>query len=341
MVRTSTLALEDSALDAFIEALEHIGLTGSREVGDAQADPTLVVMVDDREVVVRVEARAYGTGAQVADVVARARPDDHSVPLLVADKITSEARDRLTDAGWSWLDRRGRLHLSAPGVRLDVDVPADPRITAPPTHRAPIAGPGGLAVAYWLCSHRGEAISPNGHAPALGYAPSTISTANRRLVEAGLVGDDGVGLFPELFWELAAAWNPDRVWVATMPATPSASGDPAPRRWCRTGTAAAAAYGAPVVSAGDGPVELYLPGATELSMTVRRLHPTAPGAGAAALAVAQVSAVTERPEAHAGVPMVDGWPAAPMLAVALDLAKDRARGRQILDDWDVDGAVWR
>lgn len=341
MVRASTLELQHSAVSALIEALKHIGLAGAREVGDAQADPTVVVMVDDREVVVRVEARAYGTGAQVAEIIARARPDDHSVPLLVADKITSEARDRLTDAGWSWFDRRGRLHLSAPGVRLDVDLPADPRVAAAPTRRAPIAGPGGLAVAYWLCNHRGEAISPNGHAPALGFAPSTISTANRRLVEAGLVGDDGVGLFPELFWELSGAWSPDRVWVATAPASPSASGDPAPRRWCRTGTAAAAVYGAPVVSAGDGPIEVYLPGPAELSVTVRRLHAAAPGAGAASLAVAQVSAVTERPEAGAGVPMVDGWPAAPMLAVALDLAQDRARGRQILDDWDVDGAVWR
>jgi hypothetical protein len=31
------------------------------------------------------------------------------------------------------------------------------------------------------------------------------------------------------------------------------------------------------------------------------------------------------------LPLVDGWAAAPMLAVALDLAQDRARGREMLE----------
>ena len=40
------------------------------------------------------------------------------------------------------------------------------------------------------------------------------------------------------------------------------------------------------------------------------------------------------------VPVIGGWPAAPVLAVALDLAQDRARGREILADWRATGAVW-
>ena len=38
------------------------------------------------------------------------------------------------------------------------------------------------------------------------------------------------------------------------------------------------------------------------------------------------------------VPVIGGWPAAPVLAVAL--AQDRARGRGILADWRATGAVW-
>jgi hypothetical protein len=38
--------------------------------------------------------------------------------------------------------------------------------------------------------------------------------------------------------------------------------------------------------------------------------------------------------------IVGGWPAAPTLAVALDVAQDQARGREILEGWRVPRAVW-
>jgi len=37
---------------------------------------------------------------------------------------------------------------------------------------------------------------------------------------------------------------------------------------------------------------------------------------------------------------LDGWRAAPDLAVALGLAGDPARGREILQDWQGQGHVW-
>lgn len=321
-----------------MRGLAHLGIQATPPAGD---DGMVVIKDDGPELTFEVEARAYGTGAQVAELIANERPDTDRVPMFVADKITADARDRLTDAGWSWLDRRGRLHVDAPGTRIDVDVPADPRAGVERAPADPIGGPGGLAVAYWLCDHPGRAVSPTRLAPVLGFAPSTISTAHRRLIDAGLVGDDGAGLFPELFWELAAAWEPEWVWVAAVPELQPSPADPAASRWRRAGTAAAASYGAPVVSAGDGPVELYLSGPVELNVMVRRHRVAAPGAGAAALAVAPVRAVTAAHDDGVEPPDVAGWPAAPLLAVALDLAQDRARGRQILDEWDLDGAVWR
>ncbi len=303
-------------------------------------DLVLRVGVDDRELLVSLVAKAYGTGAQVADVIGRLR-SENGERMLVADKITTEGRDRLNEAGWSWLDRRGRLHLVGPGVRIDIDVSPDRRVASAPMGRNPITGPGGLAVAYWLCEQPGQAVSPTGLAPILGFAPSTVSTANRRLIDAGLVGDDGAGLFPELFWELATVWQPDRIWLATQPRPPKPSADPAAHRWVRAGTAAAAALGAPAVSTGGGPVELYVPEPVELDIAQRRYHAAKPGAGAASVAVAPVRAVTAPPDDDSEVSELGGWPAAPLLAIALDLAQDRARGRQILDEWEVDGAAWR
>jgi hypothetical protein len=39
--------------------------------------------------------------------------------------------------------------------------------------------------------------------------------------------------------------------------------------------------------------------------------------------------------------MVEGWPAAPLVAVALDLAQDAGRGREILRDWKEGDGLWR
>lgn len=339
-MRTSAHNLEASAAAALVRALAHAGLDVEAPE-ERSPDTVLLARIDDREVLIAVEAKAYGTGAQIADLVTRTASVPGRVPLLVADKITAEARDRLSDAGWSWFDRRGRLRLTAAGILVDVDVPAEPRVGLTSAETEPIGGPGGLAVAYWLCAHPGQAVSPTGLTKGLGFAPSTISTANRRLADAGLVGGDGAGLFPELFWELAGAWRPERVWVATPPAPQARPPDAGSPRWRRAGTAAAVAYGAPVVSTGDGPVELYLPGPVELSVALRRYHAAEPGTGAASLAVAPVRAVTAAPEDELEPPLLDGWPAAPVLAVALDLAKDRARGREILEDWEIKGAVWR
>jgi len=339
-MRTSASDLEASAAAALLRALEHVGLDVGAPSGRGP-DTVLVARIDGREVLIVVEAKAYGTGAQVADAVARTATVPGQVPLLVADKITAEARDRLKDAGWSWFDRRGRLHLTAAGIRVDVDVPADPRVGLTPTQADPIGGPGGLAVAYWLCAHPGQPVSPTRLTSSLGFAPSTISTAHRRLANAGLVGSNGAGLFPELFWELAGAWRPERVWVATPPDPQPRPADAGSPRWRRTGTAAAVAYGAPVVSTRDDPVELYLPGPVEISVVLRRHQAAEPGTGAASLAVAPVRAVTAAPEDGDEPPLLDGWSAAPLLAVALDLAKDRSRGREILEDWEISGAVWR
>jgi hypothetical protein len=97
-------------------------------------------------------------------------------------------------------------------------------------------------------------------------------------------------------------------------------------------------YGAPVVTPGGEAQELYVPGPVEVSIAVRRYGAAQPGVGAAVIAVAPVAAVVA---SEPDLPEIDGWPVAPKLAVALDLAQDRARGREILQGWDAPDAVWR
>lgn len=259
--------------------------------------------------------------------------------MLVADRVTVEARGILTDAGWSWLDRRGRLHLRAPAVRVDVDVEGTALTTGPGPSGPAIRGMGGIGVACWLCEHPGLSLSPTRNRAELGLAPSTISTAVTRLKAAGLVEDDGTGVFPELFWELAAAWRPARTWVASCPDPADNSAEPGEPGWRVSGSAAAAAWGAPIVAAGDGELELYVRSPVEVSIALRRYGTAEPGRGAATLAVPPTTAVGVPP--RRGTPSVSSWPAAPVVAVALDLAQDPSRGREVLASWERPDAVWR
>ncbi|MGH9918663.1 MAG: hypothetical protein ACRD6W_07335, partial [Nitrososphaerales archaeon] len=245
----------------------------------------------------------------------------------------------LSDAGWSWFDRRGRLHVRAPGVRIDIEVASDLQVLeAAPPDRV-ITGRSGLTIAYWLCQHRGASLSPTKSSQSLALAPSTVSMTVHRLAAAGLVDDSGAAVLPELFWELASAWHPEQTWLLGVP-------EPLGRRspdehapgWRRTGTSAALAYGAPIVATAGEPVELYVVGPVEVSIAVREYGAAKPGQGLATIAVPPVSAVVA-PDRW--LPLVGGWPAAPKLTVALDLAQDRARGREVLESWSTSDAVWR
>jgi hypothetical protein len=159
-------------------------------------------------------------------------------------------------------------------------------------------------------------------------APSTISVTVRGLRDAGLVDHDGAGLFPELFWELARQW--------ARPATALAS-SPKPTTAWRGGTAASVAFGAPVVASEGQSVELYVASQLEVTMAARRFGTTAGPGAPAFLRIAPTPLLFS---SEAG-PRAGGWLSVPLLSAALDLAQDRARGREILENWAVTDAVWR
>ena len=224
-------------------------------------------------------------------------------------------------------------------MHVDQAVPTAERATASTAGPA-ITGRSGVTIAYWLSAHPGASLSPNRHSALLRLAPSTISTTVHRLAEAGLVDEAGAAVAPELFWELAAVWHTDRTWLVRRPDPKQyIPADPLAPSWRVTGTAAAAAYGAPLAAAGEGPLELYVTGPVELSIAMRRYGAAAPGAGAAVIAVPPTSLVNER---HGGdvLPMIQKWPAAPLVAVALDLAQDESGGREILSVWSAGRGIW-
>lgn len=138
------------------------------------------------------------------------------------------------------------------------------------------------------------------------------------------------------FWSLAEAWSPERTWLASEPDVSEANWhDPEGEGWCATGTMAAAELGAPVVSTTSA-VDLYVPGPVAVTTATRR-YGLAPDAtvAAASIAVAPVRDITSHRR-----PPIRRWPLAHRLAVALDLTQDRARGREILEDWSPPERVW-
>ncbi len=95
----------------------------------ATLDAVLAVAVDDRVFAVSVHVVDYGTGRTATRPVRLSPAPGDTLPMLVADRITAEARHhpqrrRLVLARSPW------LHVRAPGVRVDLAVPSAERATA-------------------------------------------------------------------------------------------------------------------------------------------------------------------------------------------------------------------
>jgi DNA-binding transcriptional ArsR family regulator len=242
--------------------------------------------------------------------------------IVVADELTHAAQAELRDAGVGFLDRRGHLYLRDESLHLDLDVEPDPR--SPPTGptRDPIRGGAGITVASALLLHAGEPIGVRELSRRTGLPVSTTSKALAPIRDAALI-DGGRALIPELFWALAEAWNPARVALAETP--PEGTG-------VLSGTVAAAELGAPVAIAANSPPDLYVTDATEVRALERRFGTTSGQSRRASVAVQPTPLVTST--------AVDQR--AHVVFVALDLAQDRSRGREILDAWQPTEArrVW-
>lgn len=333
--------LREQAATAIVAAVD--GVTPPKDPGG-----DLEVELDGQRVAIKVKTMAYATVERVEALERSDPPSNDRAVLVVADRINQPARTALREAGWGYFDvTSGSLFLRAPGIRIDTTVDAgDPGIRSKPVG---VVGRAGRVVAYELLRRRYDRdprpVLTTTSFEQFDLARSSTSDARRALIGAGLLTEDGEPVVPELFWALARAWAPtDRRWLASVPDPKDwdRAHDPTEPTWRLGGIQAAIALGAPVVTAGEAPAELYVPGPILLSIAVRRYGSSDPLAAAASVTVPVVHQVTAPHDPASHEPRHNGWLVVHPVAAALDLAAlGDARSQQILAEWQPDGeAVW-
>jgi len=330
--------------DALREAARVVGL-GVRAVapGDEQAVHLVLVNPAGGEVAVEVKrlslASVDGLSRRI-ETWNRQLSRDSAVGVLVADRVTREARDLLHSQGWGWLDLRGHLHMITAGLFIDADIPS---MRESPRRAAPLAGRVGVEVAALVLLDPEKPVMVRQIAGSLSRAPSSVSDVLSRMKDTNLIDTRGRPAVPELFWQLAARWRPSTTDVQSIPSPGAGAINDALRLgfedvsattgWALTDTIAAAAYGAPVGVRSDHPPDFYVPDEATLRRAVHLLGAARDHhSRAATVRVAPVRTICSNRVDAAGWAN-DVWPLAQPLFVALDLAQDPGRGREVLDGW--------
>ncbi len=244
--------------------------------------------------------------------------------FLVADRISTPARDVLSSSGIGWLDRRGHLRLRGPGLLVDSDVP--PLVGEPTDRVVDLFSPAGCDVAVALLLDPAERLGTMEIARRTGRSPGRASELLAAMRHAGLVERTGQPLVPDLFNALADAWSPRWYPLAATP--------PAAPMYRLSGTLGAIWHGAPVVTTYDWPPEIYVNDRWDLRHTLSSVGMADEGPAAASVAMSP-SSYGFSVEAGINGP----FPVANHVVVALDLAQDPGRGREILDAWTPEGRV--
>ena len=231
-----------------------------------------------------------------------------------------------------------RRPQSAPGAQGNSLRPASVSVTW-----RLLSGKAGLEVATALLMEPAAGVSVRELARRLGRSASTVSEVLAALRRAGLVDERHRVEGTQLFWQVADRWPAARVYLSRLPVP----GDDATiakslrlglddaentTGWALTDSAAAVAYGAPLAVRTGQLLDFYVPD----QATVRRAAallgaaPSRPQARCA-VRVAPVPAACSHRVDLAANPF--GWPLAHPVFVALDLAQDAGRGREILGVW--------
>jgi hypothetical protein len=332
----TVLASSDEALGLVVEAMCAVGIPATSRSNDGGAD--LDVVIGGIHQSISLKTMGTVTPATWHTQLSNfSSAGEGPIQLIVADRVVGAARDLLRAHGQSWLDLRGHLYLTGPGVLVDLPVPPMP--DRPSSPRNPLSGSVALEIACELLMSPERQHAVRELARTLNRSPSSISTAMSGLRDARLVTARGEAVIPQLFWETAAAWKPASTAVARLsiiddPVIASAlktgRGDPESPGWALTDSLAAAAYGAPTGVRTDYPPDLYVPDTT----TARRAEtllglPTSTAARGATIKIAPVPQICTR----RNPPRTGGWPLAHPLFVALDLAGDPSRGVEIIEAW--------
>lgn len=321
------MVTEELAIDAF----RQLGIE-ARLLVSAPRSGDLVLGLNGFDVELELKRRSLVTDTTVSQLLDEG--DDRTL-FVVADRVTESARKLLTSRNAGYLDLRGRLGLRTSYILIDAEV-------EPIKERAErvdaLSGKAGLEVAVALLLEPEKGASVRELARELGRSASTVSEVLKALRRQGLVDEGNRITGPDLFWQVADRWSTPQTYIAQLP-DPR---DPSTKAlrvglddevgWATVGSVPASGYGAPVVAREDQLVEFYVPDAATARRAVTLLGaaPTAATAKAS-IRVAPVPAVLSHRTKPKGRGMK--WPAAHPLFVALDLAQDQGRGREILAAW--------
>ncbi len=349
----------DDAIEALLTvAAGHRGLVVRR--ADAQTvtitvgTTTWTAVVIARDVVSEHDARALTAESRLAPA-----------RILVTRQLSAAAKDVFAEAAieptrsWSWLDRRGELvcrhadaiavvHFGRPDGSAATPLPVRGN-AATPVAGGPIRGRAGVGLAAYALLSPERPGSIRDVARAIGMSHGAVGAARQLLRDHGLIRPDGRAACPELFNALARVWQPPRICpVRTLPTEELAhrlgsASDPDSPGWCVGGDSAAAAWGAAVVSSATRPW-IWVPELADARRAERALEAGTWDDAAAIIAVAPTSLVgtTRRSAPRPITPTF--LPTAHPLFLALELAQDPSRGREILDQWQPNPAevarVW-
>ena len=328
------------------DAFAQLGITTERCVGRSNGTPGVVLDPHGAAVRLFVERRSLVTKEAATGLLADAPGDP--ILMVVADRVVESARHALLAKGAGYLDLRGHLAIRTRAFVIDAAVPALVRRSE---RSVDLTSKAAREVASAILMNPRHEFAVRELARELGRAASTVSDILAALRRDGLTDDRNAVSGPGLFWRLAETWPTTRTRLSSLPQLEqSIANDPlrlgllnlAEAGWALTDWTAAAAYGAPVAFQSGQVHDFFVPNAAILRRASTLLGAaTTTETTRATLRVAPIpSAVQPRQDLPDQNPTE--WPLTHPLFVALDLARDEGRGRDVLADWDPEGwdRVW-
>lgn len=347
-------ATRDRQVDAAIEELLTIASTARGVSINRSGDEQVAVTVGQQSWPATVIAR---DAVSVHDAQELAATHVHGSKVIVANQLSADAKDFLTGQnagsrsfGWSWLDRRGELALNNPKasgvIQFDLDAidrnPARPggwRLASPRSD-GPIRGRAGISYAAAVLLDPTRRPSIREVAAAAEMSHGAVGDAAKLLREAGLIRSKGEPEIPDLFDALAEAWGPTRVVpVAKVPSRKDAdhlranANDIDEVGWGLGGDEAALTWGAPMFLLGQTRPWIWVNTDADARRASRTLEPASWDESKAVFAVAPTPLVCRTRLRSPGKPKPTFLPTVHPLFLALELAQDTSRGREILDQW--------
>jgi len=330
-----------------IDAFAQLGIEVQPLAGAPDRGVDLVLDPEGIRAEIQVKQRSLVTDDMVKRLLSDALPSNAAL-LVVADRVTDAARRLITERRCGYLDLRGRLALRTDRFVIDAEV--EPVVERAERARA-LSGKVGLEVATSLLTQPHRSVTVRELSRGLGRSPSTVSEVLAALRRDELTDANNAVMDSRLFWQVADRWSTPRTPIAKLPVP----GDPSltqPLRlglddvdkpgWALTDSVAAAAYGAPMAFRPGQVLDFYVPDLTVVRRATTLLGTASDASQArATVRAAPVPAVVQRRVDLDTNPVE--WPLAHPLFVALDLAQDVGRGREILDDWTPDSKwarVW-